>query len=96
MRALFILQEILTDPQKFEEYRSQVMPTLLAHGGKFLARGGLTTVVEGEWPCERTVVVEFPSRQAAEDWYASPEYQAILPLRLQSTRCNAILIDAMY
>ncbi|MER8842607.1 MULTISPECIES: DUF1330 domain-containing protein [unclassified Mesorhizobium] len=34
-----------------------------------------------------------PSRSAAEAWYGSPGYQAILPLRLQSMTCNAIIVD---
>ena len=95
MRALFIFQENVSDPESFAVYRSKVMPTLAAHGGRFVVRGGALTVVEGDWPYGRTVVIEFPSRRAAEDWYGSPEYQAILPLRLQAMQGNAVLVDAV-
>lgn len=95
MRALLIVLENIDDPATFERYRAQVMPTVTAFQGKFLVRGGTVSVHEGDWPHQRTVIVEFPSRALAEAWYASPAYQAILPLRLQSARCTAIIVDAV-
>ena len=65
------------------------MPTLAPFSGKFLVRGGQSTVIEGEWPFERTVILEFPSRADAEGWYSSPAHQEILLLRLGSMICNA-------
>ncbi|WP_341487334.1 DUF1330 domain-containing protein [Pararhizobium sp. A13] len=95
MSAYYIFQENLHDPAKFEAYRKVVMSTLAPFEGRIIARGGELTVVEGEWPFDRTVILEFPSRTAAEAWYNSPAYQVILPLRLQSMMCNAILIDGV-
>jgi uncharacterized protein (DUF1330 family) len=40
-------------------------------------------------------VLEFPARQAAEDWYASPEYQAILPIRVGATTSLFIVVDGV-
>ena len=73
------------------------LPTLLesTFGGRFLARGGRFTVVEGKVPHERIVVLEFPSREAAESWYASEAYQKILPMRLNAMDCDAFIIDAL-
>ena len=95
MRALFIVLENIHDPAGFDEYRNQVMPTLAPFGGKFLVRGGRFTLIEGNWPHERVAIVEFPSRAKAEAWYASPAYQTILPLRLNSMTSSAIIIDAV-
>jgi uncharacterized protein (DUF1330 family) len=39
------------------------------------------------------VIVEFPSREAAERWYRSPECQKILPLRLKSGTGNLVIVD---
>jgi uncharacterized protein (DUF1330 family) len=44
-------------------------------GGKFIARGGKLTVLEGEWAHPRTVIIEFPSREAAEGWRNTPQYR---------------------
>jgi uncharacterized protein (DUF1330 family) len=44
------------------EYRRTVVESIVSVGGKFAVRGGTLTVLEGEWPDERTVIVEFPFR----------------------------------
>ncbi len=93
MKAYVIVQETIHDQIMFDAYRKDVMATLAAFGGKFVVRGGTLTVVEGEWPYKRTVIVEFPSRVAAEAWYASPAYQKVLPLRLKSSKCNLVIVD---
>jgi uncharacterized protein (DUF1330 family) len=95
MRALVIVQEILHDQEMFEAYRKDVVATLTPFEGTFLVRGGRLTVLEGAWPYERTVVLEFPSRAKAEAWYNAPAYQKILPLRLKSTTCNFVIVDAV-
>ena len=58
-------------------------------------RGGKLTVLEGEWPMPRLIILEFPSREAAEGWYRSPEYQKILPLRLKSGTGNLVIVDGV-
>jgi uncharacterized protein (DUF1330 family) len=95
MKCYCIVYERLHDPAMFAEYREQVMPTLEAYGARFLVRGGRFATLEGEMPFERIAVLEFPSRQAAEDWYASPAYQRILPLRLNATTCQFIVVDGI-
>jgi uncharacterized protein (DUF1330 family) len=51
------------------------------------------TVVEGEWPHPRLVIIEFPSRAAAEGWYRSAEYQKVISLRLNSAAGSLIIVD---
>jgi uncharacterized protein (DUF1330 family) len=96
MAAYVIVQENMHgDQAPYDEYRKHVIASFEPYGGKFLARGGKLTVLEGEWPYERTVILEFPSREKAEAWYHSPAYQKILPLRLKCMASNFILIDGM-
>jgi uncharacterized protein (DUF1330 family) len=93
MKAYAVFQERVKDEEMFAAYRKDVLPTIAAHGGRFVVRGGAFSVVEGEWPLPRLVIIEFPSRAAAEGWYQSREYQKILPLRLKSSVGNAIIVD---
>ena len=93
MKAYAIVQETVTDQAKFDTYRAGVVATLEPFGGKFVVRGGRLTIVEGEWPHPRLVVIEFPSREAAEVWYRSPAYQKLLPLRLGSAAGNFVIVD---
>jgi len=96
MAVYVIVQENLHgDQAPFEEYRKHVIATFTPYGGKFLARGGKVTVLEGEWPYDRSVILEFPSREAAETWYHSPEYQRILPLRMKSMTSNFVVLDGV-
>jgi uncharacterized protein (DUF1330 family) len=93
MSAYLIAVETVHDEAMFAEYRKQIVATLEAFGGRFVARGGKLTVLEGEWQHPRTVIIEFPSRDAAEGWYKSADYQKIIGLRLKSTSGNLVILD---
>jgi len=93
MSAFIIATETVKDEAKFARYRKEVLPTIEAYGGKFIVRGGKLTTLEGEWPHPRLVIIEFPSRAAAEGWYESPAYQKIVSLRLESTAGSVIIVD---
>ena len=93
MTAYLIATETVKDEAMFARYRHEIMPTLAAFGARFIARGGALSVLEGEWPHRRLVIIEFPSRAAAEGWYHSEAYQAIIGLRLNSTVGNLVIVD---
>lgn len=93
MKAFVIAAETPKDESMFSEYRKAVPATLGAFGGKFVVRGGNLKLLEGEWPHSRLVIIEFPSREAADGWYRSPEYQKIIGLRLSSTVTNLIIVE---
>lgn len=95
MRALAIFLETIRDDKAFAEYRSRVMPTIEAFSGRFLVRGGQFTVIEGNWLQARIAVIEFPNRAAAEGWYGSDAYRAIVGMRLSSVSSDAIIVDAV-
>src|SRR5678816_1099530 len=95
MTAYCIVYESIEDPVAFERYRSQVLPTIEAHEGRFLVRGGDFTALEGELTFDRIVVLEFPTRHAALGWYNSPEYQQILPIRLGASHSQFIVVDGV-
>ena len=95
MKAYLVAAETVHDEELFAEYRKQVVATVEAFGGRFIACGGKQTVLEGQWQNPRTVIIEFPTREAAEAWYKSPDYQKIIGLRLKSTSGNLILLDGM-
>lgn len=93
MSAYFVCHNRITDKQKMSEYLANVMPTLTAYGAEILVVDESCSVVEGETPGPRTIVIRFKSRADAEGWYNSPEYCAIRPLRLEATEGFAVLAD---
>ena len=64
------------------EYIEKIQATMDPYGGRFLVHGGPIVQVEGEWTGD-VVLLEFPDATAAEEWYTSPAYQEILPLRTE-------------
>jgi len=93
MKAFVIATETVKDEAMFGKYREQVLKTLEPFDGRFVVRGGKFTVLEGEWPHPRLVIIEFPSRQQAEGWYRSPDYQKVIGLRHNSSFGNLIIAD---
>lgn len=74
MAAYWIARVKVTDEASYGEYAKRAGPAITKHGGRFLARGGRFVTLEGaEYP--RNVLVEFPSVEAAQACYISPEYQ---------------------
>jgi uncharacterized protein (DUF1330 family) len=49
-------------------------------------------VLEGEWHGNQTVVLEFPSPEAARAWYESPAYQKAKSLREAAADTNAVIV----
>jgi uncharacterized protein (DUF1330 family) len=93
MSAYVIAQLTVTDPEGFEAYRAAVRPVIEAHGGRYLVSGGTVSSLEGELERPRIIVLEFPDKAAAEAFYNSSEYQAILPLRLNTATGSVIVVE---
>jgi uncharacterized protein (DUF1330 family) len=93
MNAYVVAAETINDEAMFDLYRKEVPGTLAPFGGTFVTRGGQLTVLEGAWPHPRLVVIQFPSRTAAEAWYGSEAYQKIISLRHKSSSGNLVIVD---
>ena len=95
MTAYVIVDIEVTDPVKYEEYKKLAAATVTACGGKYLARGGRTEVLEGNWQPKRLVILEFESAARAKEWLASPEYALPRQLRHQAARTNMVLVEGV-
>jgi uncharacterized protein (DUF1330 family) len=93
MPAYVIFDIHVDDADAYAPYRGPAGETVAAHGGRYLARGGATEVLEGEWELDRLVVLEFPSVEQAKAWYDSPEYQEVAPIRQGASRGRAVIVD---
>ncbi|MFN6978784.1 MAG: DUF1330 domain-containing protein [Gemmobacter sp.] len=68
------------DAQAYEAYRRANAAVFARFGARFIVRGAPQKQMEGQCRA-RTVVIEFPTLEAAQACYASPEYQAAKVLR---------------
>ena len=95
MSAYIVVQVNVNDPDRYENYKSMVPPTLEAYGGQFLVRGGAVENMEGSWAPGRFVVIEFPSTEKAKSWWASTEYSPAKELRQATAETEMILVEGV-
>lgn len=94
MSAYIIARITVAQPEDYLTYANQTVALAERFGGRFLVKGGMQTVLEGNSP-ERHVIVEFPDREAALAWYNSPEYRRILPIALASSQRDIVIVDGI-
>jgi uncharacterized protein (DUF1330 family) len=95
MAAYVIYNADVTDPEQYELYKAQAAPLIAAHGGTYIVRGGDVDVLEGATPRGRTVVLEFPTMEAARGWYDSDGYRAARALRENAATASAYIVDGV-
>jgi uncharacterized protein (DUF1330 family) len=87
--------KVVENHEMLAEYAAKVGATIDAHQGRMIVRDEMPEIIEGSIEYPATVVVEFPSMTAFRQWYNSPEYQAILPLRLKSTAGSVMVVKGL-
>ena len=85
MSAYVIAMMSVHDAETYRKYTDRTPPIVKKHGGKFLTRGEEVTTLEGQPFKERLVILEFPSKQHVEAWYADPDYEAAMVFRHASS-----------
>jgi uncharacterized protein (DUF1330 family) len=93
--AYIIASLVVDDPEGFAEYAARVPAIIEQYGGRYLARGGDSELLEGTARTERVVLVEFDSVETARRWYSSPEYSAIRPIRERCARGSLLLTEGL-
>ena len=76
MTVYFVALVDITDRQEFAVYEQGFMDVFSQYGGQILAVDDNPTVLEGQWPHTRTVLMSFPDAEQLDRWYRSPQYQA--------------------
>jgi uncharacterized protein (DUF1330 family) len=76
------------------EYLKRIDATLVPYGGRFIVHGPRPVMLEGADP-GTMVVIEFPDRAHAEDWYGSPAYQQILHLRTEHSSSTVFIVEGV-
>lgn len=76
------------------QYLAHIDATLAPYSGRFLIHGEQPELLEGAIHGD-LIVIEFPDIVRARQWYASPAYQAILPLRTGNARSTVFLVPGL-
>jgi uncharacterized protein (DUF1330 family) len=93
--AYVIAEETIHDMETFtKEYGPKVPATLQPYGGRFVVRGGKLATLEGDAP-PRFVIIEFDSMDKARDWYNSPDYQKLAPIRHKASKTTLFIAEGV-
>ncbi|WP_442773309.1 DUF1330 domain-containing protein [Paenirhodobacter enshiensis] len=92
--AYWISHITVTDPEAHAAYAKAASPAFAKYEGTVLARGSRYVTLEGK-ERGRHVVIRFPSLEAAEACYRSPEYQAALALTNGTSERDLVIVEAV-
>ncbi len=91
--AYGLVQINIKNPEEFmERYAQHVFPILAAWGVEMIA-GSMTPVTkEGTFSGNWAAVLQFPSMEVAEAWYASADYEPFRDLRINELTDSGSLV----
>ena len=96
MKAYVIVDVIVTDPIKYDDYKKLTPGSLIPFEGRFMVRGGNSETLEGSWQPGRLVVIEFPSMEKAKSWWASDGYAPAKALRQSASITKMIVVESAF
>lgn len=92
MPAYIIARIEVTNLEAYKEYAAQTPAVAESFGGKFLVKAGAFEQIEGSGP-DRHVVIEMPDVATAKAFYNSAEYQKILPIALENSIRDLVIVE---
>ncbi len=91
--AYLIGQIRVKDQALWEQYVEGVRESLQPFCAEVLFRGRRKAVLAGESDRELSVVIRFPDQKALQNWFNSPQYQDLIPLRDKAAETTIISYD---
>lgn len=94
MSSAYVIGHItVKNADAWAEYRARVPATLKAWGGEPVLRGRQVAALAGANPHADVVVLRFPSVEAVQQWFSSPDYQALIPVREQGATVDLLVYE---
>ena len=95
MAHYLIAQVTVNDDSWIPDYAAKVHDIVHRQGGKYLARSGNITTIEGEKSDANLVaLIEFPTMDTLQAFVSDPEYAPFAEARQAGTKSNFIAIDS--
>lgn len=91
--AVGLLEDLKFGPD-IVAYLQRIDASMKPFDGAFLVHGTRPEMREGAFSGD-CVLIRFPSMQQARDWYDSPAYAALIPLRTQHSRSTVFLLQGV-
>ena len=84
----------LKNPNNIKKYAEKASPAIKKYGGKILARGPDADRLEGD-VSGIVMMIEFKSKDAANTFYYSEEYQAAKAVREECSNTDFMIIEGV-
>jgi len=91
-KGYWVGQFDVTDHAIFNTYTLANIEPFKEYGARFVVRGGSQENPEGSWR-SRTVVIEFPSYEAAVACYNDPKYRAAMAVRKLASIGDIVIVE---
>ena len=95
MTAYVIVDIDVHDPVGYEAYKKLAPAAVELYGGQYIARGGKTETLEGDWVPSRLVILQFESTEQAKKWLNSDEYRDARAMRHKTARSQMVVIEGV-
>jgi uncharacterized protein (DUF1330 family) len=95
MSAYVVVNIEVTDPDRYAEYIKAAPPSIAQYGGRYLARGGTTEILEGQLQPKRFVILEFKTYDDAKAWWASQEYSGPKAIRQSASITDMVVVQGV-
>jgi uncharacterized protein (DUF1330 family) len=86
--------DTLLDMPNLQKYVEKLPETLAPFNHHYILRGGKPQALEGE-PPQSIVAIAFDSVEKAREWYDSPAYQAIKPIRQSASKGRLLIVEGV-
>ena len=97
-KAVYMIGDVdIKNIEEYKKYMKKVKPMIESYGGEYLIRGGEIDSLETNlWKPARMVLVKFPNKEIAMEWYNSDEYKPYKNIRLNNAISNILMVDGLY
>ena len=96
-KAVYMIGDVdIKNIEEYKKYMEKVKPMIESYGGEYLIRGGeIDTLETNLWKPTRMVLVKFPSKKIAMEWYNSDEYKPYKKIRFENATSNILMVDGL-
>jgi uncharacterized protein (DUF1330 family) len=90
-----ITEAEITDPAALRTYGDQLAETLAPFNHRYVVRTSKIQALEGDAPKSRVVIIAFDSVEKAREWYDSPAYAALRPIRQKAAKARIFIVEGL-
>ena len=95
MSVYLIAQINIHNRERYAQYEAGFMEIFAQYGGEMLAVDEAPTVLEGQWPHTRTVLIRFADKVSAGAWYKSDAYQQLACHRWEASVADVAILQGV-